>query len=743
MQIASNRSQNNIYTDGYWECKWVTLPIIGKFHIVSSRNLCRWGASAACIDKKLYIFGGRGADSRAKSSLHVLEIENNSVTALRWLNLTSGREGHSMVSYKNLLLVFGGCEGGKDDDESFDDVLIIDTDLKQVVKAPVTGKKPKGREGHSAGVIDNQMIIYGGKGQGALYSDIFSLNLLTFEWKELEQHGALPGPRESMSSSVIGSTLFVFGGNVCTDSLEEDEYTNDLYSIAIKNSSAQCKKLTSNGNLPPKRLSHSMSNLNNHFLILCGGESYGKTLNDVWVFCLESKTWKEIQPSNQLRGRMTHICYSYKDTLIVFGGMTHEKAVLNELAILHFGKDKKQSNGDLASRHTSIVTNVDKSRSNSISIQKPASQFICYECGHDSSSCDFFERYPEIGNPCLNFFTRVQVPPGTMRHLCNEFVDKWSAMIRVCELLGCHSVSINVTGESELLAGTFCKYKAPNIAIDLSNLPVDDNDESIELRTMLLTGWKSKPASKNLIIEVYSKLELPPGELSKYCSGYSNKNFAAALLKLSSIGLIISKGEDFVSVGLIHTSEFYIPMYFVVFSFDRQAVFPHKEIFQANLTNIFSHSHLKDLNDVFFRPNGTFIYVYGDKLEVTENDILSEGLSLKAVLERDKRMKYSLIGLEVPYLDVKKQVVSDTVNFTCSRSESEFFNLLVYFKKKVIYWEFKKNDGRKRCRDDCLEIEVKDKSLISSLTGHLDWNQKSLNILHDVIGGARKRQVDD
>lgn len=744
LQIACAKPPNTPYTDEYWECKWVTSNVIGKSHVVSSRNLSRWGASAACIDRKLYIYGGRGADSRAKSSLHVLDLDNYSVTAMRWLNLPLGREGHSMVSFKSLLLIFGGCEGGKDDEESFDDLQIIDVDNKVWNKAQVTGKKPKGREGHGAGVIDNYMIIYGGKGQGSLYNDIFALDLLTFEWKELEQHGNLPGPRESMSSAVLGNSLYIFGGNICTRSAEEDEYTNDFYSICIKNNTAQCKKINALEPLPPKRLSHSMSNLNNHFLIVCGGESYGKTLNDVWVFNVDSKIWREIVPGNQLRGRMTHICYSHKDTLIVFGGMTHEKAVLNELAVLNFGKNKKHTNGtELNSRHGSLLVLNDKSRSNSITVTRNPSQFICYECGHDSSSCDFYERFPEVGNPCLNFYSRVQIPPFTMQMLCNEFTDKWMGLIRICELLGSHSVAINVTGESQLLNSVFCKFEAPNISIDLSNLPVCDNDESIELRTMLLSGWASNEAAKALIIEFYSKVELSPGELCKLLAGSGPRNFVPALLKLSNIGLIISKGDELISVCLVHLSEYYIPMYFVVFNQDRNMMFPFKEIFQANLMNIFNHSHLKDLNDVFYRPNGTFIYVYVKDLQVVNNDLLSQGNSLKALLEKDKRMKYCLLENNIEFCESKKVVVQDTVMYTCSKCESDTFSLLVYFKKKVVYWEYKKVDGRKRVRDECFEIEIKDVSLINQMTGHLDWNQKSLSILHDAIGGTRKKVSDE
>ena len=84
-----------------------------------------------------------------------------------------------------------------------------------------------------------------------------------------------------MSSAVIQDSLYIFGGNI-SNNPDEDLYTNDLYMISIRSSTAICKKIVpSTGSAPQKRLSHSMSNLNNQYLILYGGESYGKILTDV------------------------------------------------------------------------------------------------------------------------------------------------------------------------------------------------------------------------------------------------------------------------------------------------------------------------------------------------------------------------------------------------------------------------------------------------------------------------------
>ena len=143
------------------------------------------------------------------------------------------------------------------------------------------GKKPKPREGHAAGVIKNIMIVYGGSGTKSLLSDIFALNLNNFEWKEMEQHGATMGPRESMSSAIVYESMYIFGGNISEHSSENDEYSDDFFYLTIRNNLVNCKKISPDSITPPKRLSHSLTNLNNKHLVLFAGEASNKALNDM------------------------------------------------------------------------------------------------------------------------------------------------------------------------------------------------------------------------------------------------------------------------------------------------------------------------------------------------------------------------------------------------------------------------------------------------------------------------------
>lgn len=89
---------------------------------MSGRQLARWGCAAATIEGKLYLFGGRGTDSRTRNSCHMLDLATNHFSAMKTINVPQPREGHSMAAWKNYLIVFGGCEGGEDKTDPFNDV---------------------------------------------------------------------------------------------------------------------------------------------------------------------------------------------------------------------------------------------------------------------------------------------------------------------------------------------------------------------------------------------------------------------------------------------------------------------------------------------------------------------------------------------------------------------------------------------------------------------------------------------
>lgn len=84
-----------------------------------------------------------------------------------------------------------------------------------------------------------------------------------------------------MGSCVVYGKIYIFGGNINGPEKENDEYTNDLYELELKGFTIVSKKLIVDGPVPSKRLSHSMTNLYNRYLIVYGGEIDEKELDDL------------------------------------------------------------------------------------------------------------------------------------------------------------------------------------------------------------------------------------------------------------------------------------------------------------------------------------------------------------------------------------------------------------------------------------------------------------------------------
>ena len=428
-----------------------------------------------------------------------------------------------------------------------------------------------------------------------------------------------------------------------------------------------------------------------------------------------------------------HVCHAYKNSLLVFGGMTQNKVALCELAMLKFGKVK-------ASNKCAVVK-----QSAPAEIQKTnlrvqgftQDQFYCSVCAHDSNSCQLFERFPEIGTPSLNFFAKVQMAVGSLEVLIGLYQDPFAALLRIAELLKSENVSISVTGKIDIRGSVVCKFPPQNVSIDLSILPLHENDTQCELRNKMLSEWRSNAPRSLDAVEVYAKTEFSPVEIIKMCSGASRNNFISAIFKISNTGLVISRSEKFTCVMLMGKREYCIPLYIVIFDRNRKVVYPHKEIVHANIHNIISHCHLNHISEVFDRPCGTYVVVYPEELEYTNSDLLYQGNSLESLLIKTKDIQYSYFGVQIR-VDECNIRISENSDCHCNKIESSVFSVLVYSRKRLIYWEFKKIENGKRGREECIELKVKDSDLICSATGMLDWNIKTMHMFSDVFSGTKK-----
>lgn len=80
----------------------------------------------------------------------------------------------------------------------------------------VMGSIPTGRWGHTMVARDKSLYLYGGSSPGRAYMRLWRLDtsVRPCVWSLMKPEGDLPPPRGGHSATLVGDTLYMFGGNV-------------------------------------------------------------------------------------------------------------------------------------------------------------------------------------------------------------------------------------------------------------------------------------------------------------------------------------------------------------------------------------------------------------------------------------------------------------------------------------------------------------------------------------------------
>jgi hypothetical protein len=729
--------------------------------------------AGSVIADKWYLFGGRGADSYCRNSMHVLDLTSLAISPIKTTKNPKKREGHSCVVYNDWLVVFGGCEGGEEETESFNDICIFDVKLKSWAFPQCRGRLPSGREGHAAGMIEHYMMVYGGNSSDLL-GDIFILNLKSFTWEELTLQGTSPGHRESMAFVTLRNCLYIFGGNSSPRTQPQDEFNNDLYCISLifpdtaalplksyavpsqlftASSVASSVLLATDGPIPPKRLSHSMCALDNDRLITFGGEGRDRILSDVWVYDLNKGHWREIAVSNDIPGRMSHILSANPTRLLVFGGMNSDRDVINDMAILDIEE----------ALSAELTIGKDLALTNSLP------RFIC-TCGHSSSTCEFLRRFPEVSYPKFHFFTRSQVPLSYIEELSAKYTDPAACLFHLSQQLSTTTCSIKSLGTVLLnRRGKVQRLQPPQEELNLAFLPSSEEDDTLEMRAKLLGKYSTDPSQcRSQILMVSGDYVITPDLFLSSCVGSSPLNLLVPCLALSSTVVLVSKSSEYLSIALVTKELYSLPCFSVVFDAQLKPLFPSAEVFSANLNNILQRSHLSML-DLTAVTEGLSVFLYCQGLESTQQDLkfvksrtsMLEFLTL-CYFKAPSAVSFVLQGHPVSHSffsercqSTPKHRCKDVEVYECPATSSRlsgvshpdvaYARLLVYYSNVLIYSrncalpkleETGTRHKRPRSEEAVVKVVVvKSKRFISLHTKQLAWGEDLVRLFSAVHSG--------
>lgn len=166
-------------------------------------------------------------------------------------------------------------------------------------KIRTIGDIPSPRSGHVAVSDGACMYVYGGYNKDGdeemVFPEMYRFHFLTATWEKLPMLGPAPTATCSQSAVLIGKEIIMFGGTGLPFGLHND---NDIHVFDI--SSQSWRLVEPEGDLRPVgRFGQSVVyDSKRHSLWMYGGTEGLEFHNDVWVFDLSKKQWKQIHTEN-------------------------------------------------------------------------------------------------------------------------------------------------------------------------------------------------------------------------------------------------------------------------------------------------------------------------------------------------------------------------------------------------------------------------------------------------------------
>lgn len=200
------------------------------------------------------------------------------------------------------------------------------------------GDKPSPRYDHAAAMVGSKMIVFGGDSGHHLLDDTMILSLDKLTWDSVAPKVRVsPGRRSQKFRPCKGHCLVPWGKNVILVG-GKSEPSSDRISVWTFNTETEIwSHMESKGDIPVGRCGHTVTRAGPVLILFGGEDAKGKKLHDLHMFDLKSLTWlplnyKGAGPSP----RSNHVAALYDDRiLLIFGGQTKSKT-LNDVHALDF-----------------------------------------------------------------------------------------------------------------------------------------------------------------------------------------------------------------------------------------------------------------------------------------------------------------------------------------------------------------------------------------------------------------------
>lgn len=202
----------------------------------------------------------------------------------------------------------------------------------------VSGDKPTPRFNHAAAVVGNKMVVVGGESGNGLLDDVRVLSFDRFSWTTASSKLYLsPTSLPLKIPACKGHALVPWGKKVLLIG-GKTEPVSDKVSVWAFDMETECWSLMeAKGAVPVARSGHTIVKANSVLILFGGEDSKRRKLNDMHMFDLKSLTWLPLHCTGPRPSpRSNHSAALYDDKmLLIFGGASKSRT-LNDLYSLDF-----------------------------------------------------------------------------------------------------------------------------------------------------------------------------------------------------------------------------------------------------------------------------------------------------------------------------------------------------------------------------------------------------------------------
>ncbi|KAF4634383.1 hypothetical protein G7Y89_g3715 [Cudoniella acicularis] len=307
----------------------------------------RYGAAVNSVASKegdIYLMGGLINSSTVKGDLWMVEAGGN-MACYPLATTAEGpgpRVGHASLLVGNAFIVYGGDTKMEDSDVLDETLYLLNTSTRQWSRAVPAGPRPSGRYGHSLNIVGSKIYVFGGQVEGYFMNDLvaFDLNQLQVpsnRWEMLIRNtdeggppsGQIPPARTNHSVVTYNEKLYLFGGT------NGFQWFNDVWCYdPIANSWASLDCI---GYIPAPREGHAAAIVDDVMYIFGGRTEEGADLGDLAAFRISSRRWYTFQnmgPSPSPRSGHSMTAYG-KQIVVLAGEPSTATREAQDLAIVY------------------------------------------------------------------------------------------------------------------------------------------------------------------------------------------------------------------------------------------------------------------------------------------------------------------------------------------------------------------------------------------------------------------------